>query len=122
MASHITNVEPAGAYALAPVGPAGADWQRADAVDGPAGMAHPARLTRRQVQIVGFVAEYTGRHGYPPSLREVSRAVGLSPNNVSSVFRHIAALIGQGILARSTPSGARHARAITLAEPRRAAG
>ena len=33
-----------------------------------------ANLTRKQQQIYDFILEFTNRHGYPPSVREVGAA------------------------------------------------
>ena len=33
------------------------------------------KLSDRQQRILDFVGEYTGDHGYPPSIREIGKAV-----------------------------------------------
>jgi len=40
------------------------------------------RLSDRQQEILDFVAEYTTDHGYPPSIREIGQAVGISSTSV----------------------------------------
>ena len=43
------------------------------------------RLTKRQKQILNFIEEFTIRNGYPPSVREIGKAMGLrSPATVQS--------------------------------------
>src|SRR5687767_15985041 len=55
-------------------------------------------LTDRQRQILEFIdAEVRGR-GYPPSVREIGEAVGLSSS--STVHAHLAALQDKGYLNR----------------------
>ena len=40
------------------------------------------RLSDRQQRILDFVGEYTNDHGYPPSIREIGQAVGISSTSV----------------------------------------
>jgi repressor LexA len=40
------------------------------------------KLSDRQQAILDFVAEYTSDHGYPPSIREIGQAVGISSTSV----------------------------------------
>ena len=69
------------------------------------------RLTRRQHQILEFIAEATDEHGYPPSVREIGNAVGLlSP---SSVHYQLRVLEQAGYIQRDP----RRARARILSEP-----
>ena len=57
-----------------------------------------AKLSERRQAIIHFVAEYTRDRGYPPSVREICKAVGLiSP---ASVQRHLVILEKQGFLRR----------------------
>ena len=57
-----------------------------------------AKLSERRQAIIHFVAEYTRERGYPPSVREICKAVGLiSP---ASVQRHLVILEQQGFLRR----------------------
>jgi repressor LexA len=39
-------------------------------------------LSDRQQRILDFIGEYTGDHGYPPSIREIGQAVGISSTSV----------------------------------------
>lgn len=64
----------------------------------PAQTAPVARLSERRQAIIHFVAEFTRERGYPPSVREICKAVGLiSP---ASVQRHLVILEEQGFLRR----------------------
>jgi repressor LexA len=56
------------------------------------------RLTERQRQVLEVIDEATGRHGYPPSVREIGDAVGL--RSPSTVHAHLAALQDKGYLRR----------------------
>jgi repressor LexA len=58
----------------------------------------PARLTARQRQVLDFIDERTREQGYPPSVREIGEAVGLS--SPSTVHAHLAALQDKGYLRR----------------------
>jgi repressor LexA len=66
-------------------------------------------LTPRQRQVLEFVDAEVRRRGYPPSVREIGEAVGLS--SPSTVHAHLAALQDKGYLRRD-PS---KPRAIELA-------
>ena len=55
-------------------------------------------LTGRQQEIWDFLVEYVDRHGYPPTVREIGEAVGLSSS--STVHAHLAALQDKGYLTR----------------------
>jgi repressor LexA len=56
------------------------------------------RLTERQRQVLEFVDAEVQRRGYPPSVREIGEAVGLS--SPSTVHAHLAALQDKGYLRR----------------------
>ena len=60
--------------------------------------APPADLTPRQRQVLDFVVGEVERRGYPPSVREIGEALGLS--SPSTVFAHLAALQDKGYLRR----------------------
>jgi repressor LexA len=64
----------------------------------PGAPAVPARLTERQRQVLEFIDERTREQGYPPSVREIGEAVGLS--SPSTVHAHLAALQDKGYLRR----------------------
>jgi repressor LexA len=55
-------------------------------------------LTPRQRQILEFVDEEARRRGYPPSVREIGKAVGLT--STSTVHAHLSALVAKGYLLR----------------------
>ena len=55
-------------------------------------------LTERQRQILDFIDAEVRRRGYPPSVREIGEAVGLSSS--STVHAHLAALQDKGYLTR----------------------
>jgi repressor LexA len=55
-------------------------------------------LTPRQRQVLEFVDAEVRRRGYPPSVREIGEAVGLSSS--STVHAHLAALQDKGYLSR----------------------
>ena len=55
-------------------------------------------LTARQRQVLEFVDAEVRRRGYPPSVREIGEAVGLSSS--STVHAHLAALQDKGYLTR----------------------
>ena len=61
-------------------------------------MSEAAPLTPRQQQILEFVDQEVRRRGYPPSVREIGEAVGLSSS--STVHAHLAALQDKGYLRR----------------------
>ena len=42
------------------------------------------RLSERQQRILGFLNEYIGENGYPPSIREIGAAAGISSTSVVS--------------------------------------
>lgn len=53
-------------------------------------MAYASDLTKRQQQVLDFIRAEIHRCGYPPSVREIGEAVGLSSS--STVHSHLAAL------------------------------
>jgi repressor LexA len=55
-------------------------------------------LTDRQRQVLEFIDAEVRRRGYPPSVREIGEAVGLSSS--STVHAHLAALQEKGFLKR----------------------
>src|SRR4051812_29006285 len=57
-----------------------------------------AVLTGRQQEIWDFLVDYVDRHGYPPTVREISDAVGLA--SPSTVHAHLANLERAGLLRR----------------------
>ena len=61
-------------------------------------MSEAPPLTARQRQVLEFIDDSVGRRGYPPSVREIGDAVGLSSS--STVHAHLAALQDKGYLRR----------------------
>src|SRR5476649_2605128 len=55
-------------------------------------------LTARQRQVLEFIDAEVRQRGYPPSVREIGEAVGLS--SPSTVHAHLAALQDKGYLRR----------------------
>jgi repressor LexA len=71
-------------------------------------------LTKRQQEIFDFIKSYSAKYGYPPTVRDIGKAVGLASS--STVHAHLANLEKVGLLRRD-PS---KPRAIELLD--RAAG
>jgi repressor LexA len=55
-------------------------------------------LTKRQQEIFDFIKRYSARHGYPPTVRDIGKAIGLTSS--STVHAHIANLEKLGLLRR----------------------
>ena len=55
-------------------------------------------LTKRQQEIVDFIKRYSARHGYPPTVRDIGKAVGLASS--STVHQHLSNLERFGLLRR----------------------
>jgi repressor LexA len=55
-------------------------------------------LTKRQREIFDFISRYLSRHGYPPTVREIGKAVGL--HSSSTVHAHLAKLESLGVVKR----------------------
>jgi repressor LexA len=55
-------------------------------------------LTKRQREIFEFIRRYSHKHGYPPTVRDIGRAVGLASS--STVHTHLANLERIGLLRR----------------------
>ena len=55
-------------------------------------------LTKRQQEIFDFVKRYVGDHGYPPTVRDIGKAIGLTSS--STVHAHLANLEKLGVLRR----------------------
>src|SRR5258708_32187405 len=60
--------------------------------------ARTARPSARQREILAFVNEHSAQHGYPPTVREIGTAVGLTSS--STVHAHLANLERLGLLRR----------------------
>ena len=55
-------------------------------------------LTKRQQEIFDFIKHYSGQHGYPPTVRDIGKAIGLTSS--STVHAHLANLEKLGVLRR----------------------
>ena len=55
-------------------------------------------LTKRQQEIFDFIRRYSEMHGYPPTVRDIGRAIGLTSS--STVHAHLANLEKIGLLRR----------------------
>ena len=58
----------------------------------------PVDLTKRQQEIFDFIKRYSAKHGYPPTVRDIGKAVGLASS--STVHAHLANLEKLGLLRR----------------------
>ncbi|GAA3851410.1 transcriptional repressor LexA [Saccharothrix violaceirubra] len=76
------------------------DEPRTDAPSGPepADVAGNAGLTLRQRKVLDVIRDWLDRFGYPPSVREIGEAVGLT--STSSVAHQLRALERKGFLRR----------------------
>lgn len=73
-------------------------------------MTNP-KLGPRQTRILTFITGFTRLHGYPPSVREIGEAIGLT--STSSVHWHLRALESKGYLRRA----GQRSRALVVIEP-----
>ncbi len=55
-------------------------------------------LTKRQQEIFDFIKKYSAKYGYPPTVRDIGKAVGLASS--STVHAHLANLENLGLLRR----------------------
>src|SRR5688500_11778751 len=55
-------------------------------------------LTKRQQEIFDLIKKYSARYGYPPTVRDIGKAVGLASS--STVHAHLANLEKAGLLRR----------------------
>ncbi len=55
-------------------------------------------LTKRQQEIFDFIKSYSRDHGYPPTVRDIGKAIGLTSS--STVHAHLANLEKLGVLRR----------------------
>ena len=66
-------------------------------------------LTDQQRKVLRFVDDFSQENGFPPTMREIGRAVGLA--NVSAVRGHLSALEKKGYIAKD-PDKARSIRVL----------
>jgi repressor LexA len=55
-------------------------------------------LTKRQQEIFDFIRKYSAKYGYPPTVRDIGKAVGLASS--STVHAHLSNLEKTGLLRR----------------------
>jgi repressor LexA len=58
------------------------------------------KLSKRQVAIYDYICSYTKEHAYPPSVREIGKAVGLA--SPSTVHMHLKVLEEEGLIKRAS--------------------
>jgi repressor LexA len=56
------------------------------------------KMTKRQQEIFQYIKRYASKYGYPPTVREIGKAVGLASS--STVHAHLANLEKYGVLRR----------------------
>lgn len=56
----------------------------------------PVTLYKRQRQIVDYIAQYTQKHGYSPTLKEIAECIGVT--SLATVHEHISALVKKRVL------------------------
>ena len=56
------------------------------------------KLTKRQQEIYDFIRRYSAKYGYPPTVRDIGKAIGLTSS--STVHAHLANLEKLGLLKR----------------------
>src|SRR6187551_3478004 len=61
-------------------------------------MVDTGSLTKRQKEIFEYVKTYGREHGYPPTVRDIGKAIGLTSS--STVHAHLANLEKLGLLKR----------------------
>ncbi|MCH4891206.1 hypothetical protein EZV73_26745 [Acidaminobacter sp. JC074] len=57
-------------------------------------------ITDKQQKILDVITEYTQLNGYPPSVREIGKCVGLKSS--STVFGHLSRLEKKGYIKRDS--------------------
>ena len=68
-------------------------------------------LTKRQREILDFVTDFIGGHGYAPSLQEIADHFGLS--SVATVHAHLSRLAEKGLIER----GLNQRRSLRIVDP-----
>jgi repressor LexA len=75
-----------------------------------------AALSDRQRQVLDYIKEMVAQRGYPPSVREIGEAIGLS--SPSTVHSHLSTLVKAGYLRRD-PTKPRAIEVLDAAAPAR---
>lgn len=68
-------------------------------------------LTKRQKEVLDFVRQHVGQHGYAPTLQEIGSRFGLS--SPATVYKHVEQLVQKGYLRKAPHQG----RGIQLVDP-----
>jgi repressor LexA len=68
-------------------------------------------LTKRQKEILDYVRDHVGEHGYAPTLQEIGVRFGLS--SPATVYKHVEQLVRKGYLRKAPHQG----RGIQLVDP-----
>ena len=55
-------------------------------------------LTKRQREVFDFIKRYSAQHGYPPTVRDIGKAIGLTSS--STVHAHLSNLERLGLIRR----------------------
>src|SRR3954463_872442 len=76
-------------------------------------------LTKRQREIFDFIKTYSARHGYPPTVRDIGKAIGLTSS--STVHAHLANLEKLGLIRRDSTTQRALERWVDAAQPDNAA-
>lgn len=74
-------------------------------------MSESKELSERQLQVLSYIREMVAARGYPPSVREIGQAIGLS--SPSTVHSHLSSLVKAGVLRRDPTKP----RAIEVLDP-----
>ncbi|MCL2530213.1 MAG: transcriptional repressor LexA [Coriobacteriia bacterium] len=59
-------------------------------------------ISKRQLQVLAYIAEYSALQGYPPSVRDIGEHVGLA--SPSTVFSHLSSLERKGFIRKEKDS------------------
>ena len=70
-------------------------------------------ITKRQQQVLDFMARYQAGHGFPPSVREICKGLGLA--SPGSLLKHLRVLEAEGHLSREP--GKKRAWKLTGGDP-----
>ena len=57
------------------------------------------KLTNRQKDVLNYIKSYVANHGYPPAVREIGSALGLS--SPATIQSHITALENKGYIKKN---------------------
>ena len=74
-------------------------------------MTDTIRPTKKQRELLGYIEQFIGEHGYSPSYREIMN--GLKYNSVATVALHVNSLIARGHLRKRDHS----ARSLEVTKP-----